>query len=143
MRERMKEYRLPSVEPFTAVVLDVLNLVFGWGFETAMFWRNTSGVVPSPPSVASAVPIIPIKAAIMGKFARALSALELKVVVVFPSFFLLTRKNEPHSVLGANGPARRRRRGLCGGHAPCATQHISLCLGCGGAVPLQGPQRHD
>lgn len=33
----MKEFRLPSVEPFTAVLLDVLNLVFGWGFETVVF----------------------------------------------------------------------------------------------------------
>lgn len=77
MREQMKEYHLPAVEPYTAVVVYVYNLVFGWGFESAMFWRHSSAKIPLPPSISGNVPIRPIKVLLGEKFAQSLDATEL------------------------------------------------------------------
>lgn len=78
MRERMKEYGLPSVEPYTAVVLDVLNLVFGGGMDSALFWRNTGGVVPAPAAISSTLSVLPIKVQLRDKFMFSLDEAENK-----------------------------------------------------------------
>ena len=76
MRETMKEYCLPSVEPYTAVILDLLNLIFGWGFEGAIFWKSVSGTVPKVDFVT--MPIHTIKETLQRKFLDALSEEEMK-----------------------------------------------------------------
>ena len=79
MRERMKEYQLPSVEPFFAVLVDVLNLCFVRSFESAIFWRNLLGAVPNPPSVSSVLVISSMKQALEAKFEGALDADEEQI----------------------------------------------------------------
>lgn len=65
MRERMKEYHLPSIEPYTAVLVDMVNTCFGRNLDSAFFWRSTEARVDSR--------VQPIKAALAMKFPGALT----------------------------------------------------------------------
>lgn len=40
MRDMMKQYTLPAVEPYTGVLVSYLNLCFGRSVDSALFWRS-------------------------------------------------------------------------------------------------------